>query len=48
VHVVNPHDVNEIDLAAVSEPPPSAWLRYLLATLGALAAAAATMRSLFV
>jgi hypothetical protein len=48
VHVVNPHDVNEIDLAAVSEPAPSAWLRYVLATLGALAAAAATMRSLFV
>jgi hypothetical protein len=48
VHVVNPHDINEVDLAAVSEPAPSAWLRYLLATLGALAAAAATMRSLFV
>ena len=48
VHVVNPHDVNEIDLDAVSEPAPSAWLRYVLATLGALAAAAATMRSLFV
>lgn len=48
VRFVNPGDVNEIDLAAVAEPAPSSWLRYVLATLGALAAAAATMRSLFV
>ena len=48
VRFVNPGDVNEIDLAAVAEPAPSSWLRYLLATLGALLAAASTIRALFV
>jgi|SRR6266508_2857249 len=49
VRFVDPGDVNEIDLAAVeSEPAASFWLRYLLATLGATLAAAASMRFLFV
>ncbi|MET0633333.1 MAG: hypothetical protein ABWY92_20925 [Xanthobacteraceae bacterium] len=48
VRFVNPGDVNEIDLAAVAEPAPSSWLRYVLATLGALLAAASTIRALFV
>jgi hypothetical protein len=48
VHVVNPGEVNEIDLGAVAEPAPSSWLRYVLATLGALLAAASTIRFLFV
>jgi hypothetical protein len=48
VRFVNPGDVNEIDLAAVEEPAPSSWLRYVLATLGALLAAASTIRALFV
>jgi hypothetical protein len=48
VRLVNPGDVNEIDLAALADPAPSSWLRYVLATLGALLAAASTMRYLFV
>ena len=48
VRFVNPGDVNEIDLAAVAEPAPSSWLRYVLASLGALLAAASTIRALFV
>jgi hypothetical protein len=49
VRFVDPGDANEIDLAAVqSEPAASFWLRYLLATLGATLAAAASMRFLFV
>jgi hypothetical protein len=48
VRFVNPGDVNEIDLVAVAEPPPSSWLRYVLATLGAFLAAASTIRALFV
>jgi hypothetical protein len=48
VPLVNSGEVNEIDLAAVAEPAPSSWLRYVLATLGALLAAASTIRALFV
>jgi hypothetical protein len=43
VRFVNPHQVNEIDLAA-SDAAASSWLRYLLATFGAAVAAASTLR----
>jgi hypothetical protein len=49
VRVVDPNEVNELDLAAASAvPAQSSWLSYLLMTLGAALAAASTVRFLFV
>jgi hypothetical protein len=49
VKVVDPHELNELDLAATSTPPAeSSWLSYLLMTLGAALAAASGLRFLFV
>ena len=46
--MVDPNEVNELDLAAApAMPAESSWLRYLLATLGAALAAASTVRFLF-
>lgn len=48
VKLVDPNEVNELDLAAApAMPAESSWLRYLLATLGAALAAASTVRFLF-
>ncbi|HEY6992929.1 MAG TPA: hypothetical protein VH397_04400 [Xanthobacteraceae bacterium] len=47
VHVVDPNEVNELDLAAADPAPPpaeSSWLSYLLMTLGGALAAASTVR----
>jgi hypothetical protein len=48
VKMVDPNEVNELDLAAApAAPAESSWLSYLLATLGAALAAASTVRFLF-
>jgi hypothetical protein len=48
VKMVDPNEVNELDLAAApATPAESSWLSYLLATLGAALAAASTVRFLF-
>jgi hypothetical protein len=48
VKMVDPNEVNELDLAAASTTPAeSSWLSSLLATLGAALAAASTVRFLF-
>jgi hypothetical protein len=48
VKIVDPNEVNELDLAAtLATPAESSWLRSLLATLGAALAAASTVRFLF-
>ena len=48
VKMVDPNEVNELDLAATpAVPADSSWLSYLLATLGAALAAASTVRFLF-
>ena len=45
VKMVDPNEVNELDLAATpAVPAESSWLSYLLATLGAALAAASTVR----
>lgn len=44
VHMVDPNEVNELDLAALPAPAASSWLGYLLVTLGAALAAATTVR----
>jgi hypothetical protein len=45
VQLVDPHEPNELDLAAASPPPAqSSWLSSLLATLGAALAAASALR----
>ena len=47
VKMVDPNEVNELDLAAApTTPAESSWLRYLLATLGAALAAASSLRFL--
>jgi len=47
VKMVNPNEVNELDLAAApTTPAGSSWLSYLLATLGAALAAASSLRFL--
>lgn len=51
VRVVDPHELNELDVAAASAAPAgpaeSSWLSYLLMTLGGALAAASTVRFLF-
>ena len=48
VKMVDPNEVNELDLAAApTTPAESSWLSSLLATLGAALAAASTVRFLF-
>jgi hypothetical protein len=48
VKMVDPNEVNELDLAATpAVPAESSWLSYLLATLGAALAAASTVRFFF-
>ena len=51
VRVVDPNDLNELDVAAASAAPAgsaeSSWLSYLLMTLGGALAAASTVRFLF-
>jgi len=48
VKMVDPNEVNELDLAATpAAPAESSWLSYLLATLGAALAAASTVRFFF-
>ena len=48
VKMVDPKEVNELDLAATpATPAESSWLSSLLATLGAALAAASTVRFLF-
>lgn len=48
VKMVDPNEVNELDLAAApAAPAESSWLSYLLATLGAALAAASTVRYFF-
>jgi len=48
VKMVDPNEVNELDLAATpATPAASSWLSYLLATLGAALAAASTVRFFF-
>jgi hypothetical protein len=51
VRVVDPNEVNELDVAAASAAPvgsaESSWLSYLLMTLGGALAAASTVRFLF-
>jgi hypothetical protein len=47
VQVVDPNEVNELDLAAADPAPApaeSSWLSYLLMTLGGALAAASTVR----
>src|SRR5262249_17790488 len=47
--VVDPHELNDLDLAAASAPSAeSSWLSYLLMTLGGALAAASGLRFLFV
>jgi hypothetical protein len=49
VQMVDPNEVNELDLAATpAVPAESSWLNYLLMTLGAALAAASTVRFFFV
>ncbi len=51
VRVVDPNELNELDVAAASAAPvgsaESSWLSYLLMTLGGALAAASTVRFLF-
>ena len=51
VRVVDPNELNELDVAAASAAPAgsaeSSWLSYLLMTLGGALAAASTVRFLF-
>src|SRR5215471_5821124 len=48
VKMVDPNEVNELDLAATpATQAASSWLSYLLATLGAALAAASTVRFFF-
>jgi len=48
VKMIDPNEVNELDLAATpATPAASSWLSYLLATLGAALAAASTVRFFF-
>jgi hypothetical protein len=48
VRLVDPNEINELDLAAAAPAPAqSSWLSYLLMTLGAALAAASAVRSLF-
>jgi hypothetical protein len=48
VKMVDPNELNELDLAAApTTPAESSWLSSLLATLGAALAAASTVRFLF-
>jgi hypothetical protein len=51
VRVVDPNELNELDVAAASAAPAgsagSSWLSYLLMTLGGALAAASTLRFLF-
>ena len=51
VRVVDPNELNELDVAAASTAPAgsagSSWLSYLLMTLGGALAAASTVRFLF-
>src|SRR5262245_26508965 len=51
VRVVDPNELNELDLAATSAAPAgsaeSSWLSYLLMTLGGALAAASTVRFVF-
>jgi len=47
VKMVDPNEVNELDLAAAPTTAEASWLSYLLATLGAALAAASTVRFLF-
>src|SRR5262249_60160293 len=47
VKLVDPNEVNELDLAAAAPAPApaeSSWLSYLLVTLGGALAAASTVR----
>jgi hypothetical protein len=49
VRVVDPNELNELDLAAAAAPPAqSSWLGSLLMTLGAALAAASAVRTFFV
>ena len=49
VRVVDPNELNELDLAAAAAPPTqSSWLGSLLMTLGAALAAASAVRAFFV
>jgi hypothetical protein len=49
VRVVDPNELNELDLAAAAAPPAqSSWLGSLLMTLGAALAAASAVRAFFV
>ena len=49
VRVVDPNELNELDLAAAGAPPAqSSWLGSLLMTLGAALAAASAVRAFFV
>jgi hypothetical protein len=44
--MVDPNEVNELDLAAAPTTAEASWLSYLLATLGAALAAASSLRFL--
>jgi hypothetical protein len=46
VKMVDPNEVNELDLAAAPTTAEASWLSYLLATLGAALAAASSLRFL--
>jgi hypothetical protein len=46
VKMVDPNEVNELDLAAAPATAEASWLSYLLATLGAALAAASSLRFL--
>ncbi len=48
VQLVDPKEVNELDLAAGPAPVPTPWFSYLLMILGAALAAASTVRFLIV
>jgi hypothetical protein len=49
VRVVDPNELNELDVAAATAPPAqSSWLGSLLMTLGAALAAASAVRAFFV
>jgi hypothetical protein len=47
VQLVDPNEVNELDLAAAPAPAQTSWLGYLVMTLGAALAAASTVRFFF-
>ena len=46
VKMVDPNEMNELDLAAAPTTAEASWLSYLLATLGAALAAASSLRFL--